>query len=624
MHMPPARTLPACLALTLVVTSGAYAPPAAARQQAAQSQTAQPQTWQEAQNFRSGPTAFEPLMKFWYDLDAMSDLVSIRPLTRTLLDREFTLVTIAKDPVATPQDAIRSGKTIVLIANAVHGNETAGKEASQLVARELVSGSLQKLLDDVVVLFVPLINPDGGEVRRRTNEEGFDMNRDYIKLESQEIYALVTRVMNEWTPDIHIDTHHGGSAPYTLTWQGTLNPAADEALRAYPYQHIIPRIRDGLRAEGYDGFDYSGPQTRDGVRGWGSTSVEPRKHHVYTGMVNSIGLLFETPSSSHRVRKGVVEPIPQEERYFHQVRGQVIGITSVLRVAAEKRAEIRALTNASRTRAIRAGANPTAQDTVVVDYALVSRGTEPVWMPQGGGGRGMGGGRGAGPAQGGPPAAGQAPEGRGRGQAAPQNYSLENVPVWLKYEVKRTVPRARGYVIPASIAKVVPLLLDHGLQVHRFTEPATLELEVYEATGIVRKEYFQGHYLQGVTGVEKKTEKVQVPAGWFYVSTAQAKGNLVSYLMEPETDDNLITWGYTDNVLRVTPSTVEEAMGDLLGDTDPSSLTPEQRAQLEQRAAAAMKQRQRVPMMRVVSEQPKRLVEVERYTDLNRTRYAPR
>jgi hypothetical protein len=74
------------------------------------------------------------------------------------------------------------------------------------------------------------INPDGGEVRRRTNEEGFDMNRDYIKLESQEIYALVTRVLNEWTPDIHIDTHHGGSAPYTLTWQGTLNPAAESCV----------------------------------------------------------------------------------------------------------------------------------------------------------------------------------------------------------------------------------------------------------------------------------------------------------------------------------------------------------------------------------------------------------
>ncbi|CAN5393925.1 M14 family metallopeptidase [soil metagenome] len=581
-----------------------------------------PRTWQEEQNFRSGPTPFEPLMKFWYDLDARSDLVSIRPLTRTLLDREFTLVTIAKPPVATPQDAIRSGKTIVLIANAVHGNETAGKEASQIVARELVFGDLQPLLDDVVVLFIPLLNPDGGEVRRRTNEEGFDMNRDYIKLESQEIYALVTMVMNEWTPDIHIDTHHGGAAPYTLTWQGTLNPAADAELRAYPYEHIFPRMRDALRAEGYDGFDYSGPQTRDGVRGWGSTSVEPRKHHVYTGLVNSIGILFETPSSAARVRNGAVEAIPQEERYSHQVRGQVIGMTAVLRHATERRTEIRGVTNASRMRAMQAGTNPSGADGVPVEYRLISRGTEPVWMPvpsaeAPGAGRGGGAGKvaaGEQPVQGTP--GGQA---GGRGQAT--NYTLENVPVWLQYEVTRTVPRARGYVIPSSIAKVVALLLDHGIRVHRFTEPTELELEVYDAVGVRRNEYFQGHYLKSVTAVEKRTEKVQVPAGWFYVSTAQAKGNLISYIMEPETDDNLITWGYIDNVLRVAPASIEEAMGGMLGDNDPRSLTPEQRAQMEQRAKTMMSQRQRVPMMRLVTEQPKNLLEVTRFTELNRTRY---
>jgi len=567
------------LALVLAWT---IAPPLAAQQP--------PRTWQEEQNFRSGPTPFEPLMKFWYDLDRRSDLVTIRPLTQTLLGREFTLVTISRDPIATPQDALRSGKTIVLIANAVHGNEPAGKEASQLVARDLVYGDLRPILDSVIVLFIPLINPDGGEVRRRTNEEGFDMNRDYLKLESQEIYALVTQVLNQWTPDIHIDTHHGGAAPYTLTWQGTLNPAADAPLRAYPYEQIFPRIRAALRAEGYDGFDYSGAQTRDGVRGWGSTSVEPRKHHVYTGLVNSIGMLFETPSSSHRVRNGVVEAIPQPERYTHQVRGQVLGMTAVLRAAMERKTEIRALTNASRLRAIRAGANPTAADAVVVDYQLVSRGTEPVWMAQGGGG-------------------------------TEPTFALQNVPVWLKYETTRTIPRARGYVLPASIAKVVPLLLDHGIQVHRFTVPDTLELEVYDAGGVRRNEYFQGHYLKSVTGVEKKVERVAVPAGWYYISTSQSRGNLISYLMEPETDDNLITWGWLDNVLQVQPATIEEALRGMLGDTDLNSLSPQQRTQMETQARNMMTRRQRIPMMRLVTAQPMSVLEVTSFNAFNRTRY---
>jgi len=529
-----------------------------------------PRTWQEQNNFREGPTPFEPLMAFWYELARVSPEVTIRPLTHTLLDREFTLVTISNEPVLTPQDAIRSGKTIVLIANAVHGNEPSGKESSQLIARDLVAGELRPLLDDVIVLIVPLVNPDGGEVRRRTNEEGFDMNRDYIKLESQEIHALVTQVMNEWTPDIHIDTHHGGAAPYTMTWQGTLNPAADAELRAFPYQHIFPAMRAALRAEDYDGFDYSGAQTINGQPAWGSTSVEPRKHHVYTGMVNSIGLLFETPSGTHRVRgNGTrVEEVPVEERYFHQVRGSYLSKKAVLQVAAQRRAEIRAVTTASRQRAIRNGATFSENDGVVLDYELVSRGNEQVWIRDG------------------------------------DTFRLETRPIYLSYNVTRTTPRALGYILPPSMARVLPVLLDHGIVVHRFTQPTTVELEVYRAGRVNRDEYFQGHYLKSVGDVTKTTEQVEVPAGSYWVSTAQSRGNLISYIMEPETDDNLITWGWTDHVLQVRqPAAANAGQGGGGG------------------GGFGQQGPQRVPMMRMVRQQPLPVMEVVPFNTFERNRY---
>ena len=553
---------PVLTALALTLAAGlAVAPQAEAQQM--------PQTWQEQNNFRAGPTPFVPLMEFWYELARISPEVSIRPLTQTLLDREFTLVTISNEPILTPQDAIRSGKTIVLIANAVHGGETSGKESSQIVARDLVAGDLRHILDDVIVLIIPLINPDGGEVRRRTNEEGFDMNRDYVKLESQEIRALVTQVMNEWTPDIHIDTHHGGAAPYTMTWQGTLNPAADAALRAFPYEHIFPAMRAALRAEDYDGFDYSGPQNVNGQPAWGSTSVEPRKHHVYTGMVNSIGLLFETPNNAFRVRDNGsrVEAIPQEERYYHQVRGSVLSKRAVLQVAAERRNEIRALTTASRQRAIRNGATFSNDDQIVLDYELVSRGNEPVWVSDGDGG-----------------------------------YRLETRPIYLSYNITRTTPRALGYILPPAMAKVLPILLDHGMIVHRFYQPASVEVEVYRAGRVNRDEYFQGHYLKSVSDVTKTTETIEVPAGSYYISTAQSRGNLISYIMEPETDDNLITWGWTDHMLVVRDGPGGPGGGGGGGQ-------------------GAQQQGQRIPMMRVVRQQPMPLMEVVPFNTNDRNRY---
>ena len=103
-----------------------------------------PRTWQEEHDFRAGPTPFGPLMQFWYDLDAASDLVSMQPLTRTLLGRQTALVVIADEPITTPQDALRSGKTIVLIGPSVHGGEVSPKEALQLVAKDLYAAQPPK------------------------------------------------------------------------------------------------------------------------------------------------------------------------------------------------------------------------------------------------------------------------------------------------------------------------------------------------------------------------------------------------------------------------------------------------------------------------------------------------
>jgi dipeptidyl-peptidase 4 len=545
-----------------------------------------PQTWQEQENFRSGPTPFEPLMRFWYELDAMSELVSMQPLTETLLGREMNLIVIASDPIVNAQDAIRSGKTIVFIAPSVHGGEVSPKEYFQLVAKELVGGSLRSVLDDVIVIGVPLTNPDGGEVRRRTNEAGYDMNRDYLKLESQEIHAFVTQIMTEWTPDIHVDGHHGGSDPYVITYQGTLNPAADAQLRAWTYDNIFPRVRAAAEAEDYRAFDYSGVSTRDGQRGWGSTSVEPRKHHVYTGMTNSLGILLETPRNSRRVmRDGTVVEIPQDERYYHQIRGGFLALSAILEVAAERNAEIRRLTTASRMRAIQAG--QAGSNPIVLDYELKNRGNEDVWMPS---------------------------------EGASGEYTLEDVPVWLTYEATRTTPRPVGYLLPPSMAGVVPLLMDHDIAVYRFREPASFDAEVYYATHVQTDSYFQGHYLKSVE-VEKENETVDAVPGWFWIPTAQSMGNLITYIMEPETDDNVITWGWVDHILQETPESADEVVAGMLGGRTMAELSEQQREQITNRAQEIMARRQQVPMMRVMSHQNLPVLRVQPFNQYQRNRF---
>ncbi len=556
------------------------------------------QTPAEATNYQNGGTLYAPLMDFIYELQSRTELMNVRKLTETLGGRDMVLCILSNPPIFQPGDLAGSDKPVVLIVNNVHGGEVAGKDAAMAIMRDLVMGDLRPLLDEVVVLVIPTINPDGAEVYRRTNDEGFDMNRDYIKLESQEIQTLVTDVINEWHPDIHVDTHHGGAAPYTLTYQGNMNPAGDPNIMAFGDDEILPRIREALRAEDYDGFWYSGPQTVNGVAGWAPTSVEPRKQHVYSTLANMVGFLFESPSSAYRVvDNGTrVVPVPAEERYQHQVRGQYIGQRELIRFAAERGDELMAVVAKAREDAISRGDNDTDNDQIPLAYEQVERFKADFWRPVGGG----------------------SPRG-----ASDVEFELVNAPVFTKWTPTETATRPWGYLIPNSLTKVVPLLLEHGIAVKRLSRDVELEVEAWEATEITHDEYFQAHYLNDVKA-NKVTKTITMPAGSFFIPSGQPMSNFISYIFEPTTNDNLVTWGYLDNVLRVTPSEEEIAAQRAEMEEMLSQMSEEDRAQYGsriQRQLDRLLEPQEVPMYRVMKKTEIPGVLVERFNTYERNRY---
>jgi len=95
-------------------------------------------------------------------------------------------------------------KPAVLIMANIHAGEVEGKEASLMLIRDIALGKSAGLLDSQVLLFIPIFNADGndklGHNRRdlgpelagvRFNGQNLDLNRDYLKLESPEVQALV-------------------------------------------------------------------------------------------------------------------------------------------------------------------------------------------------------------------------------------------------------------------------------------------------------------------------------------------------------------------------------------------------------------------------------------------------
>jgi len=82
----------------------------------------------------------------------------------------------------------------------------------------------------------------------RANAQGFDLNRDWVKLEAPETRAMV-RFLTEWDPHLTIDTHttNGSQHRYTMTYETPLNtathPAINEFLRSErQVQQAVPDI----------------------------------------------------------------------------------------------------------------------------------------------------------------------------------------------------------------------------------------------------------------------------------------------------------------------------------------------------------------------------------------------
>lgn len=115
----------------------------------------------------------------------------------------------------------------------------------------------------------------------------------------------------------------------------------------------------------------------------------------------------------------------------------------------------------------------------------------------------------------------------------------------FKVEVESTLPR--GYIIPAQFSFIAENLKKHGIKVITLSKSQSFTGEVYLMENLERSQNkFQGHALTKATGKFSPSEK-KCKSGDYYVDLAQPLGNLAFYLLEPESDDGLVTWNFFDD-----------------------------------------------------------------------------
>lgn len=150
---------------------------------------------------------------------------------------------------------MQRARTVMLLTSSIHATEVGSTQMSMDLAYQLVSGEdLAHLLDEVILLMVPCLNPDGLDLVvdwydqhldtpfEGTNPPwlyhlytGHDNNRDWFMLTQAENRAVVENVHNRWHPHIVFDQHQMGpwGARYILPpYIDPIDPAADSVLWA--------------------------------------------------------------------------------------------------------------------------------------------------------------------------------------------------------------------------------------------------------------------------------------------------------------------------------------------------------------------------------------------------------
>ncbi|MGZ4779745.1 MAG: M14 family metallopeptidase, partial [Thermoanaerobaculia bacterium] len=188
-------------------------------------------------------------------LDAASPRVEIETLGKTTLGNDMLMVVISSEEnmrnlprikeisrqLADPRglsdqqiDAlVREGKTVVLVTCNIHSTEIGSSQMALEWAYALATANdeeTKRRLDNVVLLLVPSLNPDGqimvtdwyrkyvgtryegGSMPELYHHYvGHDNNRDWFMLTQIETKNMNRAIYHEWYPQVFVDEHQMGS-----------------------------------------------------------------------------------------------------------------------------------------------------------------------------------------------------------------------------------------------------------------------------------------------------------------------------------------------------------------------------------------------------------------------------
>jgi len=465
--------------------------------------------------------------------------MKLQYFAETTEQRKIPLVILSKKGVSKPMQARILNLPPVLIMANIHAGEVEGKEATQMLIREILEQGRDELLNNQTVLIIPIFNCDGNEkmgkdTRRdngpelagvRHNGQGYDLNRDYIKLESPEVRGLVQEIFNKWDPILFVDMHttNGSYHREPVTYAPNMAPEGNQTLINYMWEKALPQIDKTLLTKyNYDSIPYGNFVKRDDPsKGWRNRTVKARYGTCYYGLRNRFSILNENYAYAD---------------FKTRVLSSLSFMKSILEYTSQNIKEMTDLTQKADLHAINNIANSEfpiqfevkkTYDFEIKSYVFKKRKimeSERERYPKKWFGDYL-------------------------VEKTDKNKNYDTT-LYASFESTKKVKLTEGYILLPSERQVAYHLESHGINVQIIEESFNAEVEKFKVTNIESLERaYQGHHLNKKITYKKSTGNVEIPEGSFFVSLHQPLSILAAYMLEPESEDGLATWNFFDRIM---------------------------------------------------------------------------
>ena len=464
-------------------------------------------------------------------LQASSDLVHRETLVTSLEGKNVPLLVLADPMVRTPEEARDSGKLVVYIQGNIHGGEVEGKEASLIAMREILYGDKQHLLENQILLFLPVYNSDGNDQMSddsRPSQEmspllagqrtahGYDLNRDGMIIDTIETAALYKNLIQRWDPDLLVDLHttNGTWHGYSLTYAPSYHTAGDAAPSDYTSDVMLPAIRQSIKEKfnldfnWYGGFDY---------RDWPPTELRTY-HHAPRYLTNNMGL---------RNRMAILSETFAHDRFYKRVHAANAFVNEILEYSNRHAGEIRDINRQADARVVEQIEKNAGNYQNGVQFEMVAL-EEPLdllsykYIPF------------------------TADDGSQKFVRSSEIVEIKGVKNFNAFEAIKLATVPVAYVFSAELEVLAGKLDQHGIQVSRLEQVQDFRGESFKVVEIEKQNFVQNNHRNSRLLGAFEPESKSFSAGDYYVAMDNRLANLIFYLLEPEADDGLAYWNMFD------------------------------------------------------------------------------